>query len=339
MQLSEKSKKLIKNYENNPSLKTILPESEWKGTPVDEKGNFVNLEFPFETSFRDIYTMVKGERPQALEKKADQWKHTIIENDKFLYSDKDVIVWLGHATFFIRLNGKTILIDPVFYDLSIFLPRLSKLPLNPNLIDELDYILVSHNHRDHCDKSSLKLLAKNNPDATYLTSLRMDKYLKPWTKSDKIQTAGWYQQYKTEGLEVYFLPTRHWCRRYLWDLNTALWGSFLIRANGKTIYFGGDSGKSNHFKEVGELFDVDYTMIGTGAYKPEWIMNSSHTSPEEGFEAAKSMNAKVMIPMHYGTFNLSQEPPSEPIRKLRNLAKEEGSTQIKILKIGESFFI
>lgn len=338
MHLSEKSLALTKNYESNPILKTILPEDEWKGTPVDAKGNFVNVEFPFETGFSDVFKMLRGDKPQAAEKKADEWKHTVIENNTFLSDNKDTIVWLGHASFFIRLNGKTMLIDPVFYDLPM-LPRLSKLPLNPSEFKDLDYILISHNHRDHCDKSSLKLLAKNNPNTTYLTSLRMDKYLKSWTKSDKIQTAGWYQQYKTEGIEVYFLPSRHWCRRYLWDLNTELWGAFIIRANGKTIYFGGDSGKGSHFKEVGELFDIDYAMIGTGAYKPEWFMGPSHANPTDGFEAAKSMNANVMLPMHFGTFDLSFEPPSEPVRQLRKLAEEENDTKIKLMNIGESLMI
>lgn len=338
MQLSKKSKNLTKDYESNPKLKTILSESEWKGTPVDAKGNFINVEFPFETGFKDVFKMLRSDKPQAAEKKADQWKHTVIPNSNFLYNEKDIIVWLGHATFFIRLNGKSMLIDPVFYDLPM-LPRLSKLPLNPEIIEDLDYILVSHNHRDHCDKQSLKLLAKNNPNATYLTSLRMDKYLKSWTKSENIQTAGWYQQYQTENIEIFFLPSRHWCRRYLWDLNTELWGAFVIRANGKTIYFGGDSGKGSHFKEVGELFNIDYALIGTGAYKPEWFMGPSHANPTDGYEAAKSMNATTMIPMHFGTFDLSFEPPSEPTRILRKLAKRENSTSIKLLNIGENLLI
>ncbi len=333
MQQSEKSKALTKGYESNPTLKNILPETEWKGTPIDEKGNFINVEFPFETGWKQVWKLMTGEKPQAAEKKADQWKQPVFKNNYFLESNQDTIVWLGHATFFIRLNGKTLLIDPIFYGMPM-LPRMSKCPLNPSDFKDLDYILVSHNHRDHCDKQSIKLLAKNNPKATYLTSLRMDKYLKPWTKSDKIQTAGWYQQYQTDDIEVFFLPSRHWCRRYLWDLNSELWGAFVIRANGKTIYFGGDSGNGNHFKEVGELFNIDYAIIGTGAYAPEWFMGAIHCNPIEGFEAAKAMNAKVMIPMHFGTFDLAFEPISEPIRMLKKIAQTETTPSIKHLTIG-----
>lgn len=338
MELSKATKALTEGYESNPDLKTILPESEWQGTPVDAKGNFINVEFPFETGFGDVFKLMTGKKPQAEEKKADSWQQKVYQNRQFLSDDKDMIVWLGHATFFIRLNGKTMLIDPVFYGLPM-LPRLSKLPLNPEEFTNLDYILISHNHRDHCDERSLKLLAKNNPNATYLTSLRMDKYLRKWTKSDKIQTAGWYQQYKTDAVEIYFLPSRHWCRRYLWDLNTELWGAFVIRIDDKTIYFSGDSGKGSHFKEVGELFDVDIALIGTGAYAPEWFMGASHINPSDAFQAVKNMNAKVMIPMHFGTFDLAFEPPSEPIRILRNIAKTKNSPIIKHLTIGEELEI
>jgi L-ascorbate metabolism protein UlaG (beta-lactamase superfamily) len=338
MQLSKKTLSLTKGYESNPNLKTILPESDWQGTPIDEKGNFINVEFPFEMGFADVFKLFRSERPQAAEKKADEWRQPVIENQNYLTDNRDVIVWLGHASFFIRLNGKTLLIDPVFNGMPS-LPRLSKLPLNPSEFRDLDYILVSHNHRDHCDKKSLKLLAKNNPNATYLTSLRLDKYLKKWTKSSDIQTAGWYQQYETDGIDIFFLPSRHWCRRYLWDLNTELWGAFVIRVNGKTIYFSGDTGKGEHLKEVGELFDIDYCLIGVGAYSPEWFMKESHVNPSDAFDAAKNMNAKTIIPMHFGTFDLSFEPVGEPLRVLKTIAKREARPKIKHLTIGDSFWI
>jgi L-ascorbate metabolism protein UlaG (beta-lactamase superfamily) len=336
MQLSDKIQAITKNYEQNPNLESLLPESEWKGNPLDKKGNFLNAEDEFETGFGEVYKLLTGDKPQAKIKKADKWKQPVIQNDAFLQDDKDVIVWLGHASFFIRLNGVSILIDPVFFSLPN-LPRMTKMPLNPEQFKDLDYILVSHNHRDHCDKKTLKLLAKNNPNTTYLTSLRLDKYIRRWTKSENIQTAGWYQTYKTENINIHFLPTRHWCRRYLWDLNTELWGAFLIQFGNKTIYFGGDSGYGNHFEEVGKLFDVDYALIGSGAYAPEWFMAPSHINPTDAFKAAKIMNAKTMIPMHFGTFDLSFEPPSEPVRILRSILETEPI--IEHLRVGASFWV
>lgn len=338
MQLSDKIQALTKRYEKNPNLETLLPESEWKGNPLDRKGNFLNTEFEFETNFSQVFKLLTGKKPQAKIKKADKWQQEVIKNNNFLIGNQDVLVWLGHASFFMRLNGISILVDPVFFSLPN-LPRMTKMPLNPEQFKDLDYILVSHNHRDHCDKKTLKLLAKNNPNTIYLTSLRLDKYIRRWTKSNNIQTAGWYQTYQTENINIHFLPTRHWCRRYLWDLNTELWGAFVIQFGNKTIYFGGDSGYGNHFEEVGQLFDIDYALIGSGAYAPEWFMAPSHVNPNDAFKAAKIMNAKTMIPMHFGTFDLSFEPPSEPARILKSIAKRQNEPKIEHLVVGASFEI
>jgi L-ascorbate metabolism protein UlaG (beta-lactamase superfamily) len=201
------------------------------------------------------------------------------------------ITWLGHASFLIRLHGVKILIDPVLgypYRLSpkgillcLFLWRLSQ---------DLDYILISHDHRDHCDEKSIKLLARQNPKAIWLCGLGLDSLLKKWTNAENIQAAGWYQQYHTPtpGLQIYYLPSRHWSRRGLTDTNTTLWGAFSGRIfHGKKIYFGGDSGYGSHVSKVRELFgEVDYYLAGIGAFAPRWFMGPSHMHPEE---AARSL--------------------------------------------------
>ena len=115
MQLSDTIQSITKSYERNPNLENILSESEWKGNPLDKKGNFLNAEFEFNTGFSDVFKLLTGNKPQAKIKKADRWKQAVIQNHTFLDDDKDVIVWLGHASFFIRLNGISLLIDPVFF--------------------------------------------------------------------------------------------------------------------------------------------------------------------------------------------------------------------------------
>lgn len=199
-------------------------------------------------------------------------------------------------------------------------------PIAPTLLNLLDFILLSHDHRDHFDVPSLKLVAKQNPNATYLTGLKMDELLKPIIGNAAVQTAGWYQQYDTGDLsiEIYFLPARHWSRRGLTDTNQHLWGAFVIKTSTVTIYFSGDTGYGSHLKEVGELFpNVDYCLLGIGAYKPEWFMSSSHISPTDAVKAFNEMSAKHLVPMHYGTFDLSDEPLSEPYNIMRQLKKRE----------------
>jgi L-ascorbate metabolism protein UlaG (beta-lactamase superfamily) len=327
-------------YTSNPDLSTIKLPFEWKGTPIDDKGRFVNHEFPFVDSLRDVFKWQTTINPQKAEKKNDKWKAEVLYNQAFIDSKDDCIVWLGHASFFIRLAGITFLIDPVLFNVSL-IKRQSDLPLQADELHNIDYILVSHDHRDHCDEKSLKLLAKNNLDATYLTGLNLDTIIQSFTNSSKIQTAGWYQQYKTEdAVKVFYVPSRHWGRRFLTDTNVRLWGGYVIQGAGKTIYFSGDSGYGGHFEDIGKVFpNIDYCIIGVGAYKPEFFMGQSHVSPTNAVKAFHDTHAKVMIPMHYGTFDLADEPMGDPLRVLRKLEEQdEIKGDLKALKVGEILY-
>ena len=120
---------------------------------------------------------------------------------------------------------------------------MSPMPFKPEELTQVDYILLSHNHRDHLDKKSLQLICKQNPNAIILTALQISTLLNKWRIKNKIVEAGWYQSYALdEEFNVHFLPAKHWNRRGLLDLNQMLWGSFLIESKIKTIYFGADSG-------------------------------------------------------------------------------------------------
>ncbi|PLK45457.1 MBL fold metallo-hydrolase [Emticicia sp. TH156] len=324
-------------YTSNPDLVNLTLPFAWSGTPVDSKGRFINHEFPFVDSFKDLIKWQTTVNPQKLEKKNDTWRAEVMFNQGFMTSKDDCIVWLGHASYFIRLAGFTFLIDPVLFNVSL-LRRQSALPIEAGDLRGINYILISHDHRDHCDENSLKLLAANNPDAMYLTGLQLDALLPVFTKSNQVQAAGWYQQYKTDpAVKVSYVPSRHWGRRFLTDTNKRLWGGFVIEGAGKTIYFGGDSGYGGHFKDIGGVFpDIDYCMLGIGAYKPEFFMAQSHTSPADAVRAFHDTRAKVMIPMHYGTFDLADEPLGDPLRVLKRLESDgEINGELEALKVGE----
>lgn len=205
----------------------------------------------------------------------------------------------------------------------MFLKRYSELPVEKSEFINIDYILISHNHRDHCDKESIKLLARQNPEATWLCGLGLDNLLlKDWTGSNKIQAAGWYQQYEMQNpnLQISFLPTRHWTRRGMYDTNASLWGAFMFEIDGKKIYFGGDSGYSSHLKKTYEMFgEIDYYLAGIGAFAPRWFMAPSHMHPEEVAQSCNDLQAKNLLPMHFGTFDLSDEPLMEPARLIKHL--------------------
>jgi L-ascorbate metabolism protein UlaG (beta-lactamase superfamily) len=300
---------------HNKLLPFIKPN--WEGNPVNAKNHFVNLDGASERTFSEMLQW-QTNRKKVKQIKKNQFSNVQVnKNNLFLDAKQDGITWLGHCTFLMCINGKTIITDPVLYNLSI-LKRHTKLPCTVSDLVDIDYILLSHNHRDHCDKRSMVELCKQNPDAVILTSLMLEPQLRNWRITNKIQEAGWYQTYDIpESFKVHYLPAKHWARRKLHDLNRMLWGSFMIEANNKKIYFGADSGLGSHFEEIGKLFPaIDYCMLGIGAYEPNWFMHTSHTSPQDAVTAFTQLGAKYMIPMHYGTFDLSDEPLQEPLEKI-----------------------
>lgn len=335
---SKRKMPTVKSHTLNSALQTIMPD--WAGTPLDQNGLFINYEYPTVISYRAILKFMLQRNPQRQLKKNDDWRITVCKNDDWLSEPADKIVWLGHASFFIQLSGVRILIDPMFGKLPVG-KRYSELPVEPNKLQNIDYILVSHAHYDHCDKNSLKHLSENNPKARILVGLKLDELIAKWI-NNSVQSAGWYQQYQlNDKLKITFLPSRHWANRNLFDVNKTLWGGFMIQSENKCIYYGGDSGHGSHFKTIGELFpNINVALIGAGAYSPTWFMSPHHQDPFNAVDAFHATGAKTFIPFHYGTFDSADEPMSEP-EKIFNALSSEGKirNELKILKIGEVFLI
>ena len=324
-------------YLANEQLITIRPD--WPGTPVDAKGRFINLDRPFLPSFGKVLQWQLTPNPQKAEKKVDDWLPNVRTDGTFLSETIDSLTWLGHATFLIRLGGKTFLTDPVFYRASPFVKRLILLPVAPERLRGIDYLLLSHGHMDHCDEQSLRLLARQNPGMQVLTGLRMGALIAPWMPDMPVREAGWYQSYAmdTASPRVFFLPARHWYKRTLFDDNQRLWGSFVLQTAERTLYFSGDSGYGSHFYEMREQFPNPHVcLMGVGAYAPPFMMRDSHMSPEEAVRGFHDLGGQTFIPMHYGTFDLSDEPLGEPVRWLRRLeVSGQIKGQLKIPDVGE----
>jgi L-ascorbate metabolism protein UlaG (beta-lactamase superfamily) len=305
-------------YLKNENLKVILDD--WKGNPHNGK-RFFDPNKAWTASFAKVWKWQTSPKPKAAEKKADKWKLSTVKDKAFLSSKDDCIVWLGHASFFMRLNGIQMITDPVFYNLSGVVKRHSEMPCAVSDFKNIDYVLLSHAHRDHCDSKSLKELYANNK-FELLTSLRIGRLVEGWLPGVKYQEAGWYQEYTglKGGLTITYLPAQHWSNRFPWDTNETLWGSMMIYTGMKHIFFGADSGYCSYPKKIAELFPaIDIAMIGVGAYTPDYMMRDAHTSPSEAVQVIHDLNAKTFIPMHYGTFDLADEPMGEPERILRDL--------------------
>lgn len=188
-------------------------------------------------------------------KKTEVWNPTVYKDDSWLQNGDDVIVWLGHSTFYIRIDGIKLLTDPVFFNIP-FVKRRSALPVDVRHLVNLDFILLSHDHRDHPDEKSLKILSNQNPDVSYLTGLGMKKIINDFTMSHQIEEAGWHQQYtlNNQPVRITFIPCRHWSKRGFSDTNKRLWGGFVVEAANTRILFGGDSGYDSHYKQLSAVF-------------------------------------------------------------------------------------
>jgi len=305
-------------YLKNEALPLI--QEGYPGNPFRE-GRFLNEISKPEVSFNTILKWRFSKNPQRDEKRKDTFSLNVKKGNSFFTEKKDMLVWLGHATWFIRLDGVTFLTDPCLEG-PLFVKRLSELPCGIDEIKNIDYLLLSHSHRDHLHENSIKQLNLDNTEA--LVPLRMGTLLKKWRKDLIVQEAGWYQTCKTGAGKpaVTMMPAQHWSQRYTKDINEVLWGSYILKGSKRTIYFAGDTAYAPHFSKTGSLFPViDIALMPIGAYKPAYIMKGSHMTPDEAVRAFHDLGAHTFVPMHYGTFDLADEPLGEPVRRLKNLDK------------------
>ncbi len=274
----------------------------------------------------------------------------VIDKDKVIsdlenLKNDDYIGWIGHATFLIKLGNTTIITDPVFSKNAgplIFGPkRFVKTAINLNEIPKTDLFLLTHNHYDHQDMTTIRRFPFK--DAKVLLPLKLGKYFTRNSYKD-VNEMDWYDEIKVnEDLKVTLVPAVHWSKRSLTDTNKTLWGNFLIEYKNKKILFACDTGVGNIYKELGEKYGpIDLTLINIGAYNfyplsPYKDKSSYHTNPEEALSIARDLKSKKVLGMHWGTFVLSLEPIMEPPVRFKDNAEKYGfkKEDAIIFKIGE----
>ena len=240
----------------------------------------------------------------------------------------------------IKLGNSTIITDPVFSKNAgplIFGPdRFTEPALNLNEIPKTDIFLLTHNHYDHQDMSTIRKFPFK--DSKVLAPLNLGKYFKRYKDVNEMD---WYEEIKiNQDLKITFLPAVHWSKRSLTDTNKTLWGSFLINYKGKKILFACDTGYGNIYKELGKKYGpIDLTIINIGAYdfRPMFDKSVYHTTPEEALEVAKDLQSKKILGMHWGTFLLSLEPIMEPPLRFKANAEKYGfkKEDALVFKIGQ----
>lgn len=262
------------------------------------------------------------------------------ENDgSALKSLQPSLTWIGHATFVQRLGGKLLATDPIFSENIASVVKRRTAPGVPlQKLPQLDVVTVSHAHYDHFDLPTLRQLGN---DAIYIVP-RGNGELLTSQRFAQVVELDWWDTFRIPNshLEITLVPAQHWSMRKPWDRNTRLWGGFVMRSPEGTTYHAGDTAFSEDmFREIGKRFPkIDWAMIPIGAYDPEWFMKPQHIGPEDAGRAWELLGAKTMCAMHWGTFDLSDEPPGEPPERLRAWWTERGHdpARLWIFDVGET---
>ena len=320
---------------NNPKLRSL--RGDWPGS-VQRDGRYLTHYTSDGGSYlRPLLKWKLSRNPKAEAKRVDPFALEVRPVTSLPPADQDYLIWLGHASFLIHVQGRTLLTDPCLTAPPL-MRRLAPLPMAIELL-AADYVLVSHGHYDHLD---LKTLARLPGEPTALVPLGLGGLVRSGNPRIQVQEADWYQVYDTPGdLKVTLLPAFHWSRRTLNDRNRTLWGSFLVQWGDQALYFAGDTGYHRHFQEIQALVGpVDVALLPIGAYDPDYVMRQSHLNPEEALQACLDLQARRMVPMHYGTFDLTDEPLGEPLRRLRAaVALQRPAAAVEPLAVGQVAFL
>ena len=299
------------------------------------RGNF-GVRFPF--LLRRIGSAFR-ERPGAPARR---------ENDGLLLRENaqhstPMVTWIGHATLLVQMDHVSFLTDPIWSQSASPLPLISPrrfVPPGLALADlpPIDFVIVSHNHYDHLDLKTLAWLASRDSDTRFFVPLGNGELLRTEGISN-IEELDWGDTRAHAGVTVHCLPAQHWSQRGLSDRDEALWSSWAVTGPRRRFYFAGDTGYFDGFGGIAEaLGPFDLAAVPIGAYQPTAMMKQTHMNPEEAVRAAVDLTARTAVAIHFGTFDLSDEPLDEPPRRFREAAADTviGKDGAWVLEIGET---
>lgn len=292
-----------------------------------------NMDMSLKSMYSTIKDFIKGV-PNGKPKEAPK----VLKPEMQDFYQSHQIMWFGHSAFLMNLGKHTILLDPMLGNVPAPHPWLGgnrfqkELPVEIEQLEEIDVVLISHDHYDHLDyKSILKLKDKCKQ---FLVPLGVGPHLRRWgIDTSRIKEFYWWDEYSIDGLELAFTPSRHFSGRGLNDNSSTLWGSWVIKSDSINLYFSGDSGYGPHFKSIGDKYGpFDFAMMECGQYNEKWA--AIHMMPEETAKASKDIRTKVAMPIHWGSFQLALHSWTDPVERVTKSFKELNQEFI-IPQIGE----
>lgn len=260
------------------------------------------------------------------------------------------VTWLGHSTFLIQLNGLNILTDPVFSEraspVSFGGPkRYTPVATDIASLPRIDIVIISHNHYDHLDESSIKQLG--NQPIYYVPSGLSPWFVDVGVEKSKVRELRWWQSAEIGDFKITATPSQHWSARGLGDRHFTHWASWLVESGDTQFWFAGDTGYNDKdFVAIGEHIKkhnkiLDFALIPIGAYAPRHFMKTYHVNTEEAVQIHKDVGSRLSIGMHWGAFPLTAEWPMEPYEKLNAIRAENGlgDYPFETMMIGETVAI
>jgi L-ascorbate metabolism protein UlaG (beta-lactamase superfamily) len=251
------------------------------------------------------------------------------------------LTFIGHSSFFVQMGGQNVIIDANFARWLFVLKRLRKPGIRVSDLPPIDLALVTHAHFDHLHRPSLRAIAQ----ATYRKSGRLPTIVVPHHVFDLVSDLGfgdvveldWWSSYRHGGLTITHVPSRHWGARVLKDAHRG-YGGYVLRDHKHSLYHAGDTAYFSGFREIGQRLAPQLALLPIGAYSPPSFRNV-HADPSDATRAFLDLNARWMVPMHYGTFRLSHEPIEEPLQMLEKEAAAAGiEDRVVVLQEGVTRF-
>lgn len=215
------------------------------------------------------------------------------------------LMWLGHASWMVEIDGLTVLIDPLFGRAALA-PRFVPAPLPVEQLPPIDAVLLTHGHYDHFDAPSLRALSRRfGAELLAVVPRGLSRSLPAGLQSVEL---GWWESLDLKGVQIALVPAQHWHRRGAFDQDQSLWGGVILRGR-RSVYHSGDTGWFPGFRTIGRVFPgIDAAILPLGAFAPRWMMQNQHMDPAESVSAWSLLGARHLVGMHWGTFDLTDEP-------------------------------
>ncbi|XID91288.1 MBL fold metallo-hydrolase [Paenibacillaceae bacterium WGS1546] len=310
-------------------------------SPHSRNRKFVNqiptsMNMDLRTSLKVFADMLKG-HPQG--RPAAPLETEKLSVERLNADDAPALTWFGHSAVLLRLDGKTIFLDPMLGQAPSPIPVIGgrrysqKLPIEADQLPELDAVVISHDHYDHLDYGSIKKL--RGKTRRFIVPLGVAAHLERWgIDPSRITEHDWWDELSLEGLSLACTPARHFSGRNVGsNRNSTLWCSWVVSGKQAKVFFSGDSGYGPHFKEIGDKYGpFDVTLMECGQYDERW--SGIHMLPEETVQAHIDVRGRTMIPIHWGAFTLALHGWTDPVERAAKAAGERGVV-VATPRIGE----